>query len=159
MAKNIFEFACFGKQYKTRDGRKAIYQREVHDDMHTLMFEKDDGLVEYWSDGDVVYEHSGAREQQPDDIVAEWKDEISEQYLDKLADKYASTLPYQDVTGAVKDFKAGCRAIIENTPPDEREKRFNIMRKRIQSVSIIGLDYEQIEKLYNAMRENSIITI
>lgn len=39
---NIFENAYFGKPYKTRNGRKAIYLGSNGKDGHSLMLDKDD---------------------------------------------------------------------------------------------------------------------
>lgn len=95
--KNIFKNACFGKAYKTRDGRKAIYIKEklVHESLsHTdvlyaqLVLETGDILEVVKEIGvsngtQLIYDNL--------DIVSEWYEEISEEKLDELATKNTIT--------------------------------------------------------------------
>lgn len=71
---NIFEDAHFGKVYKTRDGRKALYQKD----------DKLGGLYHHWLiTEDVHFACTNTGEQNmkmghsPLDIVSEWKDEFA----------------------------------------------------------------------------------
>lgn len=79
----IFENAYFGKAYKTRDGRKAVYWRKfdfghrlIDEKLHCSLFAHDDGRVQAGVDNNA-------------DIVSEWQEEISEEELDKLAKEYS----------------------------------------------------------------------
>lgn len=111
---NIFENAYYGKPYKTRDNKKALYitsnceRNEVvvnyDGNLHNISLNRDTGR------------HYNFQEM-PFDIVSEWKEEINEEELDKLADAYAENLfPNEDnvYTKALRkecgrDFKAGYR--------------------------------------------------
>lgn len=86
---NIFENAYFGKQYKTRDGRKAIYLADVTNDMsdlHRTYVEGADRGENY------LYVHSSGRvlkdAQNALDIVSEWQEPIDQSKLCDLADNY-----------------------------------------------------------------------
>lgn len=79
---NIFENAYFGKPYKTRDGRKALYigeiSRDITDNPHRLVlsviediFVMDDGRLSY------LKEYSY-------DIVSEWQESINEENIKRL---------------------------------------------------------------------------
>ena len=85
---NMFKNAYFGKAYKTRDGRKAIYisQESVYPFRHALSL----GGVSY-----AMYNDNGKYDMlvQLDnyqaDIVSEWQEEeIDEEHLDNLAYDY-----------------------------------------------------------------------
>lgn len=90
---NIFENAYFGKPYKTRDGRKALYLDSFYrltGEKHVLAIEHmEDNLLYVFSDG--MYEPVGAiddRKENNNDIISEWQEEINEEELDKLAYDY-----------------------------------------------------------------------
>ena len=84
---NIFKNAYFGKAYKTRDGRKAIYisRESVYPFRHALSL----GGVSY-----AIYKDNGKYDMlvQLDnyqaDIVSEWQEEIDKEHLDDLAYDY-----------------------------------------------------------------------
>lgn len=78
--KNIFENAYFGKAYKTRDGRKALFSRKDGD---TFDLETEDSYNPVRSDGSFLYTKEGYESNS--DIVSEWQEEINEEELDKLA--------------------------------------------------------------------------
>lgn len=72
---NIFENAYFGKAYKTRDGRKAIFWHNKENFNFCLL---DQGIH--------IYNNNGISTYSPDnyiDIVSEWQEEISEEKLEK----------------------------------------------------------------------------
>ena len=67
---NIFKNAYFGKAYKTRDGRKAIYlQLSFNKHLHFVVVEKEI-IAECYTD--CGSERNGEDEL---DIVSEWKEE------------------------------------------------------------------------------------
>lgn len=74
MKNNIFENAYFGKAYKTRDGRKAVYLK-CSEEIHRLILE-DSSII--WSKNDGKT-YNGILESSCYDIVSEWQEE-----LDKL---------------------------------------------------------------------------
>lgn len=84
--KNIFENAYFGKAYKTRDGRKAIYGGNNNSRLHSLMFQtKDDEdvfLGLYNSDGLYVM----AKNANHLDIVSEWENLFDENKMNTILD-------------------------------------------------------------------------
>lgn len=112
MEKNIFENAYFGKPYKTRDGKRALFI-EQNNDKHfpySILIEGKLGCIMYDDTGKYTNDC-------PDlDIVSEWKEEVNEEELDELAlkenpnsehsgDTYESGLFY----GFDDGFKAGVR--------------------------------------------------
>lgn len=72
---NIFENAKFGDKFKTRDGRMAIYHKCIWNDCHLLLLEAEDNVLDYFGNGNVVYEFSEKvkRQDQDDDIVSRWE--------------------------------------------------------------------------------------
>ena len=81
---NIFENSYFGKPYKTRDGRKALY---LYD--YKCWIENDKDYTEYYPDGkwfQANIEHCL-------DIISEWQESIDEKELDELAYEYVSKAP------------------------------------------------------------------
>lgn len=89
---NIFENAFFGKVYKTRDGRKAIYLGSFYDDKHFphKIAVENCGTYGYPDDGTYIKEHDYL------DIVSEWSESIDEEKeqlkdeLDALNMRYLS---------------------------------------------------------------------
>lgn len=81
---NIFENAYFGKAYKTRDGRKALYQKD----------DKLGGLYHHWlitEDAHFACTDTGEQNMKmgypPLDIVSEWTEETDEEELKENAVK------------------------------------------------------------------------
>lgn len=85
MGNNVFENAYFGKAYKTRDGRKAIYHSysslypdNPYEKHHNLILEKIDGerdTVWVWAnDYGHIDEHIDGKwlMENDTDIVSEW---------------------------------------------------------------------------------------
>lgn len=75
---NIFENAYFGKMYKTRDGRKAIYIQE-----DCCIVEGNIDAFSYFDDGhfSIPLKECGI------DIVSEWQEPINEEKLDEGLNK------------------------------------------------------------------------
>lgn len=80
MNKNIFENTYFGKPYKTRDGRKAIFSRK---DGYTFDLETEESYNPVREDGSFLYNKEGY--ESSCDIISEWQESINEEELDKLA--------------------------------------------------------------------------
>ena len=91
MGINLFENAYFGKPYKTRDGRKALYCYKFTKNSYALIVEggdefwyvRDDGLVDDWDDSfmDSSYYTDN-------DIVSEWTYEVEEPSKEQMIAKY-----------------------------------------------------------------------
>lgn len=75
---NIFKNAKFGKPYKTRDGRKAIFYMRT--DFGASLLTERYGLEHYHFDG-VIFNCIDER----DNIVSEWQEEINEEELVRLS--------------------------------------------------------------------------
>lgn len=109
---NIFENAYFGKAYKTRDERKAIYINESTIDKGAVLIVYEDSLSthrimkdgHYWATPNI---ESG------NDIVSEWQEEINEVELEKIAlEAVPRSYPFDmtDVAEPKREaFKAGYR--------------------------------------------------
>lgn len=72
---NIFENACFGKVYKTRDGRKAIYIGSTYRNDHALHIDKNGSNFSndiYNDNGKMV--NNKRQADTPYDIVSEWQE-------------------------------------------------------------------------------------
>ena len=113
---NIFENAYFGKPYKTRDGKKILFQCANAD---CVCLVTEEHCISYNFDGTVwgIFEPEN-------DIVSEWQKPIDEEELDKLAEEYFVTTYNQGNNNpslniinekkfAVADFKAGCHKMLE----------------------------------------------
>lgn len=74
---NIFKNAYFGKEYRTRDGRKAIFHRNANDKVWYLIKEDIHDRIPYNADGT-------CRGDNCHDIVAEWQEEVNEEELEEL---------------------------------------------------------------------------
>ena len=72
--KNIFENGYFGKAYKTRDNRKAVYINcSKKSNIHHLVVENDFmSERSYWEDGHNDFDRNDRKE----DIVSEWQEPI-----------------------------------------------------------------------------------
>lgn len=77
---NIFENAYFGKEYKTRDGRKALFHRNANNRTWYLITEDINDRIPYNADGTCVGDSCH-------DIVSEWEEPINEDKLDRFANK------------------------------------------------------------------------
>lgn len=99
---NIFENAYFGKLYKTRDGRKAIYTI-MSCDSHWLAIQDTSFTCEYNNQGKLVSNIGNVM-----DIVSEWQEEIDEEELEKLADE--ESLWLADAPLQERRFKEGYKA-------------------------------------------------
>lgn len=80
---NIFENAYFGKAYKTRDGRKAIYIQE-----DCCIVEGNIDTFSYFDDG----HYSISLKKCGIDIVSEWTEPINEEELCKQSEQYAEQM-------------------------------------------------------------------
>lgn len=121
---NIFENAYFGKSYKTRNGRKAIFYKGVftrarkESNYVTLLLEEDNDLIQgfhtYKLDGTAHDGHTYL------DIISECQEKISDEELDRLALEYCNKQwatnykSLDEITDdldlqAICDFKAGYR--------------------------------------------------
>ena len=78
---NIFENAYFGKAYKTRIGRKAIYIKNLSDYTYHHQLVLDNGDIGVYDNFGKPYGDNVL------DIVSEWHEEINEEKLDELASK------------------------------------------------------------------------
>lgn len=120
---NIFENAYFGKPYKTRDRRKAVYcnyemiygvvPNSEHSITKHLLLINNLQFVNVFEDGSTV-----KGEEYSNDIVSEWQKEIDEEELDKLAEeetheKYYYTLDEKGIKDFQIGFKAGYRKALE----------------------------------------------
>lgn len=112
---NIFENAHFGKTYRTRDGRKAIYfcQTEI-DKWHELIVEGETVSLPYRDNGLLVGQYPKDPEW-PEDIVSEWIEPIDEKELSELAWKCAESMdiPCRYEVPVIEGFKAGYRKAME----------------------------------------------
>lgn len=103
---DIFKNAYFGKAYRTRDGKKAIY---LYGDR--CWIEGDSDWSQYYSKGNWFM--SG--EPNKRDIVSEWQESIDEEKLDELAEQLNPNNPHGDTYevgqyfGFDDGFKAGYR--------------------------------------------------
>lgn len=86
--KNVFENAYFGKQYRLRNGKMAIYIDKRH--YHYLIVEGGCITFPYNDDGS-----SHAFDEL--DVVSEWNEPINEEELDEPAKDYISknSIPYE----------------------------------------------------------------
>lgn len=105
---NIFENAYFGKCYKTRKGDKALFQYKDSCQAH-LFTELED--IDVYLDGTVDSRFFDTNL----DIVSEWKEEINEAELSKLAWEHAESMdiPCRYEEAAVEGFKVGYRTAME----------------------------------------------
>lgn len=82
---NIFKNAYFGKAYRTRNGKKAIYLGYTNNSIYHICFIEDESnKTLYFNNGD-AWGHQ-RKGNNVDDIVSEWQ-EVNEEELDKLAEQ------------------------------------------------------------------------
>lgn len=100
----MFENAYFGKAYKTRDGRKALYiQYDNVMDKHCFLPE-DDRFTYCFDDGMVSESETCV------DIISEWQEEVNEEELHMLALEFANNVDIlHPGCAAFCGFKAGYR--------------------------------------------------
>lgn len=116
---NTFKNAYFGKAYKTRDGRKAIYCKyemiygvvpnSEHSITKHLLLINNMQFVNVFEDGTTVKE-----KEYPNDIVSEWQEPIDEEKLNKIA---TESYPYffsDDIDTWEEAYCAGYRKALEN---------------------------------------------
>ena len=106
---NIFQSAYFGKAYKTRDGRKAIYIQE-----DCCIVEGNRDVFSYFDDG----HFSIPLEECDIDIVSEWQEPIDKDKLDKITieekNKYKERLPfYYEFPHSENDLNIRCIGFID----------------------------------------------
>lgn len=84
MENKLFENAYFGKPYKTRDSRKAIfynhhntYAREKANYV-TMILEEEECIYRWYYDG------KAADSQEHLDIISEWEEPVDEENLNRL---------------------------------------------------------------------------
>lgn len=116
--KNIFENAYFGKVYKTRDGKKAIfshteYSEEDNETFAYLMIENK-GVVSNCSESELnclLVSLDGTwhakKYESEDDIVSEWKEPIDKEKLNEAKNEWWQTAKYQSGLGYGDAFDAG----------------------------------------------------
>lgn len=119
---NIFKDAYFGKAYKTRDGRKAIYiyKSNIYPFRHILSL---GGVENAKYKGNGLYDMKIEAENYHADIISEWDEPINEEKLTKLADE---SYPCWDCgsskgvdcdicmnPGLIEAFKVGYRKAME----------------------------------------------
>lgn len=113
--KNIFENAFFGKSYKTRDGRKAIYFcRTERNKWHELIVDGETLSLPYQDSGLAVGNHLEYPEWD-EDIVSEWQEMVDENRLDKISKEYSLWLadePLQEQR-YIDGFKDGYKAAMK----------------------------------------------
>ena len=105
--KNIFENACFGKAYKTRNGKKAIYLFSSGCGVYCIT-EEFHNTIRYFNFDGIPYDFECSR-YRGEDIVSEWQEPIDEEKLSELAWKYTESMdiPCRYEETAVESFKAG----------------------------------------------------
>lgn len=101
---NIFKNAYFGKAYKTKGDKKAIYTI-TSCDSHWLAVQDTSFTWEYNDNGELVSGIDNAM-----NIVSEWPEKIDEESLDRKANEYVGNNGgcehYDD---GVEAYKAGYR--------------------------------------------------
>lgn len=106
---NIFENAYFGKQYKTRDDRKAIYSYCIKGkpNEHFLIVDKNPSLLGGYGDDGIS---NACGYNNPNlDIVSECEETINEEELEELAFKSASPSLQMGIH-SLKLYKDGYKA-------------------------------------------------
>lgn len=118
---NIFERACFGKPYRTRDGRKAIYFYQTErNKWHELIVEGETISLPYQDNGLAVGQHLNNSEW-PEDIVSEWQDEISEEeYKNKLDELYESCVYWEAYEDEPELFAESLKELLDFAPKDKK---------------------------------------
>ena len=112
MKNNIFENAYFGKEYKTKDGRKALYLNYCSSTKYHELITDDLQDIECDDYGFFIEDDID------NNIVSEWEEEINEEEFDKLALRYTPIeLRYKGYSIdelMILSFKAGYRKALNN---------------------------------------------
>lgn len=82
---NIFKDAYFGKEYRTRDDKKAIFHRNANDKVWYLIKEDIHERIPYNADGT-------CRGDNCHDVVAEWQEPVDVEELRKEIEEYAENM-------------------------------------------------------------------
>lgn len=129
--KNIFENAYFGKPYRTRDGKKAIYIGENSDNLYFCIVDNSKVIRNYLNTGEeTMFEHMPM--DSPYNIIEEWQEEISEdEYENKIKSLIDSCMyweAYEDAELFAKAFKE----LFDFAPNDKRTVDYcsDIIRSR-----------------------------
>lgn len=105
--KNIFENAYFGKAYKTRDGRKAIFVNwsDTRKKVYLYVLERD---MEFF--GEEMYELDGVTSgvSTPHDIISEWEELVEEDKYDKIAQEVKNDVINKACEWWSKEMKSSC---------------------------------------------------
>lgn len=114
---SIFKNAYFGKAYRTRDGRKAIFLR-------TFVAH---GYNHYVSTGDLEYavRENGKVNKHlypyEEDIVSEWQEEINEdEYEDKIKSLIDSCIYWEAYEDEPELFAEALKELLDFAPNDKR---------------------------------------
>lgn len=86
--KNIFKNAYFGKPYKTRDGRKAVYSHCIDNKIYLMYPHYYINNYSTYVNYEYVDKKGYSYDNQhlsDDDIISEWTEEVDENELNKLA--------------------------------------------------------------------------
>lgn len=154
---NIFENAYFGKAYKTRDGRKAIYW--CFDGHYHKLITDDDCAFQPWCDNSGK-DHGWNKDATNSsfDIISEWKEEINEEELNRLAWNYVDSIPIpcRYEATALEAFKAGYRKVTETIYVESATGQIELICNRLLEMQGEYLTLEMINELkaYMANKEN-----
>lgn len=106
---NIFENACFGKAYKTRDGRKALLW--YYNTGNNVV---DQAVLITIGASQILVDGTGKDMNEPyhnttNDIITEWQSEINEEELDSIAESCCIEDEGELYSTYLDGFKAGYR--------------------------------------------------
>lgn len=108
---NIFSKAYFGKAYRTRNDRKAIYLFSVGCGVYCIT-ENFQNKIRYYHFSGIPYDFEFSK-YRGDDIVSEWQEPIDEMKLDELAKDEAQLYSVVKSKEWQEGFKAGFHKVIE----------------------------------------------
>lgn len=107
---NIFKNAYFGKAYKTKEGKKALYIGvDDYSPIHLLFVDDWFNIYDYNNEGFALDDDSTPMSECNLNIVSEWSEEINEEELDKLANEYVCNYGCERYDDGVEAYKAGYR--------------------------------------------------
>ena len=109
--KNIFENAYFGKAYRTREGRKALYHNIISTEEGTKHY-----LITISSG--FICDNDGKSPCKDDSIISEWREEVNEEELDKITKETLKRIMPTDYGDGYNQtlasiFKIGFRKALE----------------------------------------------
>lgn len=81
--KNIFKNAYFGKPYKTRDDKKALYLFGNGCGVYCIT-ENFQNKIRYYHFNGIPYDFENSK-YRGEDIISEWQEQINEKKLNKIA--------------------------------------------------------------------------